>query len=369
MAYEYRSMIAPTKYFQGKGLLSHVYERTCHLGKNFAFLVDDITYDIIKDKVEESFKGTDGTFMFIRHHGESTVAEAERIAEILREKNIDVICGCGGGKVMDSAKRAAMEIDTMKVVIIPTSAASDAPCSANTCEYDENGKFVRAVHPKENPSVVLVDTEIIANAPVRLLVAGMGDAFVTYFEARASRNAGKPNLSGGGCTQAGFAIAELCKESLLKYGALAKADVEKKQWSEYVDLIAETNIYLSGLGFENNGCSLSHATYNGLTAAIPHYPKMHGEGVAFGLFIQLAVEYLEAGQWNDEEWNEVVDFYKSVGLPTKFEDVAVTDTSDEFLESLANFIFVSSGNSTREPFEVTPAKIFAALKHIRGMEI
>ena len=96
---------------------------------------------------------------------------------------------------------------------------------------------------------------------------------------------------------------------------------------------------------------------------------MHGEGVAFGLFIQLAVEYLEAGEWNDEEWNEVVDFYKSVGLPTKFEDVAVTDTSDEFLESLANFIFVSSGNSTREPFEVTPAKIFAALKHIRGMEI
>ena len=369
MAYEYRSMIAPTKYFQGKGLLAHVYERTCHLGKNFAFLVDDITCEIIKDKVEKAFEGTDGTFMFIKHHGESTVAEAERIAEILRENNIDVICGCGGGKVMDSAKRAAMEIDTMKVVIVPTSAASDAPCSANTCEYDENGKFIRAIHPKENPSVVLVDTEIIANAPVRLLVAGMGDAFVTYFEARASRNAEKPNLSGGGCTQAGFAIAELCKESLLKYGALAKADVEKKQWSEYVDLIAETNIYLSGLGFENNGCSLSHATYNGLTAAIPHYPKMHGEGVAFGLFVQLAVEYLEAGQWNDEEWNEVVDFYKSVGLPTKFEDVAVTDTSDEFLESLANYIFVSSGNSTREPFEVTPEKIFAALKHIREMDI
>ena len=70
-----------------------------------------------------------------------------------------------------------------------------------------------------------------------------------------------------------------------------------------------------------------------------------------------------------EEWKEVIDFYKSVGLPTKFEEVAVTDTSDEFLESLAHFIFVSSGNSTREPFEVTPEKIYAALKHIREMDI
>ncbi len=36
-----------------------------------------------------------------------------------------------------------------------------------------------------NPNLVLVDTDIIANAPARLLVSGMGDALATYFEAKA----------------------------------------------------------------------------------------------------------------------------------------------------------------------------------------
>ena len=141
--------------------------------------------------------------------------------------------------------------------------------------------------------------------------------------------------------------------------------MEKKQWSEEVDLITEANIYLSGVGFENTGCSVSHATYNGLTAAIPHYPMLHGEGVAFGLLVQLALEYNEAEKWNDEEWDEVVSFYKSVGLPLKFADIAVEDTSDEFLEKLARCIMVSSANSTREPFEVTPEKIYQALQTLK----
>ena len=34
--------------------------------------------------------------------------------------------------------------------------------------------------------MILVDTTVIANAPVRFLVSGMGDALSTYFEARAN---------------------------------------------------------------------------------------------------------------------------------------------------------------------------------------
>ena len=33
-----------------------------------------------------------------------------------------------------------------------------------------------------NPNIVLMDTEIIAKAPARLLASGMGDALATYFE-------------------------------------------------------------------------------------------------------------------------------------------------------------------------------------------
>lgn len=364
----YNSMIAPTKYFQGKGLLSEIYDRTCHLGKKYAFLVDEIVYKIIEEKVKTAFENKDGEYMYIFHGGESTVEEALRIAEILRENKCEVIVGVGGGKVIDSAKRAAMELETMKTVIVPTSAASDAPCTANTCIYDEHGTFLRAEKPKENPSVVLVDTEIIAGAPVRLLVSGMGDAFVTYYEARANKAAGIPNLSGGNCTQAGFAIATLCRDVLLEYGVKAKEAVEKKTWTQEVDYVAEANIFLSGVGFENNGAAMCHATYNGLTGVLTPFPVMHGEGVAFGLMLQLVMEYTEAGVWNDEEWNMVVDFYKKVGLPTKFSQILIEDPNDELLMKIAEEIN-KTPNAHKMPFEVTSSKIYEGLKKVREMDI
>ncbi len=40
----------------------------------------------------------------------------------------------------------------------------------------------------------MVDTQIIANAPVSFLVAGMGDALGTYFEGRASIRTESPSL-------------------------------------------------------------------------------------------------------------------------------------------------------------------------------
>ncbi|MGN0714483.1 MAG: glycerol dehydrogenase, partial [Anaerovoracaceae bacterium] len=362
----YHSLIAPTKYFQGRGLLREIYERTCHLGKKYAFLVDEVVYEITCETIRQAFKNKEGEYIYIFHGGESTLAEALRISTILKENQCDVIVGVGGGKVIDSAKLAAMQTEHVKTVIVPTSAASDAPCSANTVIYDENGTFLRAEKPKENPSVVLVDTEIIAHAPVRLLVAGMGDALATYYEARACRRAGLTNFSGGQCTLAGYAMAELCRDVLLEHGARAKSDVEQKQWSEDVECIAEANIYLSGVGFENNGVSVAHATYNGLTGVLKPFPVMHGEGVAFGLLVQLILEYTEAGQWNDEEWNQVVDFYRSVGLPTSFSQIQIPDPSDGLLEKIAASI-CRGANAHREPFEVTTEKITAALKKIRNM--
>ncbi len=297
------------------------------------------------------------------------MAEAVRISTILRDSSCDAIVGVGGGKIIDSAKLAAMQLSGVKTIIIPTSAASDAPCSANTVVYDEKGTFVQNLKPAENPSVVLVDTNVIAHAPVRLFIAGMGDAFVTYYEARASKRAGLTNLSGGLCTQAGYALAKLCRDVLLEYGETAKKDVEKKEWSEAVDKVTEANIYLSGVGFENNGVSVSHATYNGLTAIFSPFPVMHGEGVAFGLLVQLIMEYTEAGQWDDEEWNTVIDFYKRVGLPVNFKSIAIEDPNDDILKRIAEAICTTSVNAHREPFKVTPEKIFNSLVKIREMDM
>lgn len=39
------------------------------------------------------------------------------------------------------------------------------------------------VYP-QSPNIVVVDTNVIANAPKRSLISGFGDALSTYYEAR-----------------------------------------------------------------------------------------------------------------------------------------------------------------------------------------
>ena len=67
-----------------------------------------------------------------------------------------------------------------------------------------------------NPNLVLMDTDIITKSPVRLTVAGMGDALATYFEARACKRSGATSCAGGKTTEAAMALAKLCFDTLME---------------------------------------------------------------------------------------------------------------------------------------------------------
>ena len=95
--------------------------------------------------------------------------------------------GIGGGKIFDTAKAAAYYKKT-PVIICPTIASTDAPCSALSVLYTDEGVFEEYLFLPSNPDMVIMDTDIIAKSPVRLTVAGIGDALATYFEARACRS-------------------------------------------------------------------------------------------------------------------------------------------------------------------------------------
>lgn len=293
--------------------------------------------------------------VFEEFQGECCETEIKRLGSRFQENKCDLVVGVGGGKIHDSAKAAAY-YQGAPVVIIPTIASTDAPCSALSVIYSETGVFERYLFLNSNPDLVLVDTDIIAAAPSRLLVSGMGDALATYFEARAVAASGALSCAGGKPTKGALALAKLCYETLLEDGVKAKLAVEAGACTQAVENIIEANTYLSGIGFESGGLAGAHAIHNGLTVIKDCHHLYHGEKVAFGTLTQLVLE--NAGQ---KLLEEVIGFCMDVGLPTTFAELGMARPDKDLLMEAAVRACSPDDTLVNMPFEVTPEMVYAAM--------
>ena len=182
-----------------------------------------------------------------------------------------------------------------------------------------------------NPRVVMVDTEVIARAPVRYLVAGIGDALATWYEARAcAKNPRGKTVLGGRPTLAGTAMGRLCADTIFEYAIGAISAVQNKRPSIALEKVVEANILLSGIGFESGGVAASHAFANAFSR-IPEMHKsfLHGEMVAVGILSQLALED------DEQEAQQVTEFFADIGLPTTLAQIGLSNHLDA-MQSVAN---------------------------------
>lgn len=236
-------------------------------------------------------------------------------------------------------------------------ASTDAPCSALSVIYNKDGSFNRYLVLPSNPNLVLVDTKVIVNAPVRFLVAGIGDTLATWFEAESCKIGRKGNMTGDIGSMTAYSLANLCFETLLEYGVLAKTSCEAKAVTPAFDKVVEANILLSGLGFESGGLASCHAIHNGLTCLEETHKFWHGEKVAFGV-----VSSMFLGEKDSILVDEVFEFCLSVGLPVTLEDIGLKDVSDDDLWKVAELTCSKGETVYNENTEVTPQKVFDAMK-------
>ena len=68
--------------------------------------------------------------------------EIARLRELVKKEGCDCIVGIGGGKTLDTAKAVAY-YEKLPVAIVPTIASTDAPCSALSVIYTDDGVFER----------------------------------------------------------------------------------------------------------------------------------------------------------------------------------------------------------------------------------
>lgn len=313
-----RIMKMASKYVQNKGALESFREHTKDLGSAYFAVASPTAGRVTRAGIEKSLEGSQAKITFERFGGICCDGEINRLTNLAKDKKSDVIVGIGGGGTLDTAKAVAYRLH-LPIVIVPAVASTDAPCSALSVIYTDEKKFDRyQLYPK-NPDVVLVDTQVIANAPVRFFVAGMGDALATYFEGRSCKRSKATNMVGGQLTNAGLALARLCYDTLRSDGYQAKLAVESHAVTESVEAVTEANILLSGAGFENAGLAAAHSFYDGFTTLAECKKSYHGELVAFGTLVQLVLDNSPMS-----EVTEVLQFSRSVGLPTTLEEIGIT---------------------------------------------
>ena len=213
-----KRIASPGSYIQGKGEIHHLAHYYRQLGERGAYIVaSDIVYDSYGQAIASSFEKENIPYTLTKFGGECSMVEINMHCKKLG--NHDAVIGMGGGKTLDTAKAIGYYMK-VPVLIAPTIASSDAPCSRLSVLYKENGEFEKYLPLPANPNIVLMDTEIISQAPVRFLSAGIGDALATYYEAAACAQSNALTMAGGQCTKTALCLAKLCLDTLLENGEL-----------------------------------------------------------------------------------------------------------------------------------------------------
>ncbi|MCL2630585.1 MAG: glycerol dehydrogenase [Firmicutes bacterium] len=366
-----KAFICPAKYVQGENELLNLGYFIKSYGKKALLIAHPSDVARVKKQLDATATKFGVEFVPADFAGECSVNVIKKLQAVAKEQKCSCIVGLGGGKAIDTAKCVAKG---ESLIIVPTIAATDAPTSHSAVIYTDDGAFESYAFYKKNPDVVLVDTTVIAAAPVRFLVSGMGDALATYFEARAclqsfaNVNAGIPCGAGGmggekpisptagaKSTKTAMGLAELCFETLLEDGKKAKFACEAGLVTPALENIIEANSLLSGLGFESGGLAAAHAIHNGLTVLDETHSKFHGEKVAFGTLCQLVLE--NASQ---DEIDLVLDFCIEVGLPVCLEDLGVKKIGDR-LKVVAEKACAPGETIYCMPFAITPEAVAGAI--------
>lgn len=350
-----QTAIFPGRYVQGEGALARLGQELQRLGTKALLVVGRTAQDKIVPACLPAWQRLVAVTVE-RFGGESSDEEIQRLTGVAKAQGCDVVVGMGGGKAIDTAK-AVGHAAGARVAIVPTIASTDAPTSAVAVIYTSDGAFLRYLFLPRNPDLVLVDTQVIAEAPVRYLVAGMGDALATWFEADSCRTAYAPNQCGGLGTLAGYALARLCYDTIRKHGVAARMACEEKVVTPALSHVVEANTLLSGLGFESAGLAAAHSIHNGLTRLPATHEYFHGEKVAIGVLAGLFLADRPAAIVH-----EVYDFCESVGLPTTLADIGLSDASDEDLRIVAEAACGEGETIHHEPCPVSPGAVAAALR-------
>lgn len=305
---------SPARYVQGAGALSSIGAEIGRIGPAVVFVLDPLIQDSYGNAIAASCREAGVDARQVRFLGECTPQEVDRLSAAVGD--VAIVAAAGGGKCIDAGKALANRTGAL-MVTIPTIASTDAPTSHNYVMYDEDHRMLGVEKMRRNPVLVLVDTAVIARAPKKLFVSGIGDAIGKVYEVDACANAGGINVFGGKSSWAAVTLGRACQGILLDHAEAALAAIDRGVPDDAFERIVEATVLMSGLAFESGGLSIAHSMTRGLTAVKTYAGTLHGFQVAYANIVQIRLEGRP-----DSEIQALADFYGKVGLPRSLAELA-----------------------------------------------
>ncbi|MEU2901238.1 iron-containing alcohol dehydrogenase family protein [Streptomyces sp. NPDC001273] len=246
--------------------------------------------------------------------GGGTIDDAVRLAGDMQGGHYDAVVGLGGGKIIDCAKFAAARVG-LPLVAVATNLAHDGLCSPVATLDNDAG---RGSYGVPNPIAVVIDLNVIREAPVRYVRSGIGDV-ISNVSAVADWELSH-RVNGEKIDGLAAAMARQAGEAVLRHPGGVGDDGFLQVLAEALVL---TGIAMSVSGDSRPSSGACHEINHAFDLLYPRRAAAHGEqcglGAAFAMYLRGA----------HEESAAMAEVLRRHGLPVLPEEIGFT--VDEFV--------------------------------------
>ncbi|MEN9223987.1 MAG: iron-containing alcohol dehydrogenase family protein [Thermostichus sp. HHBFW_bins_43] len=346
---------APGRLYRGHGILESV--PLTVLGSRVLVIGGEQSLAVAQPALQRNFARDPLLHICWTTYGvDCSEPELGRLQALGTTEAITGILGVGGGKALDTAKLVAHRLG-IPVVTVPTSAATCAAWSALSNIYSDAGAFQQDVALDQAPAALILDYDLIRQAPPRTLVAGIGDALAKWYESSVSSGASEDALVIAAVQQ-----ARVLRDLLLQGSLAALREPGGVAWKQVVDACICLAGIVGGMGGAKCRTVAAHAVHNGLTHLLGHRSTLHGEKVAFGILAQLRLEeILQGSQLALAARTQLIEFYRQVGLPLNLRDLNLAHLGSAELLQAAQVACRTGSDIHHLPFPVSPEALLVAL--------
>ncbi len=282
-------------------------------GKKCLLIEDENTKNIAGNKIEKLLKDNNYIVDYVLVN-KSSIENINNVANLL--KKYDFSIAIGGGTPIDIAKMATY-MNNLEFISFPTAPSHDGIASPIVSLIEGNMKKSLVTHA---PIAVIVDEEIISNAPKRMIASGVGDILSKIVSLK-DWELGRDEKNEYYCEESAR-LAFSAIENAIKF-----IEKDKKNIRLLIEALINAGISMLIAG-SSRPCSGSEHLFSHYLDLNSSKPAMHGEQCGLGAIAM--AKYHEENNlnwWKEKKynWENIKKLLSSIGAPTSIKQINIEE--------------------------------------------